>query len=144
MTMANNNSFNTKEFFGSAYFAPITLGEHQITLGKVKAIIEENDNGDDASYISATIAFENGREITPRFYNIGAKIFCDQLRSQLDDNNDYKTLTAYLKSLEGKSVKMWVSKRTYTAKDGAVKTTLQYDFLEPTEVSNDASEDEII
>lgn len=142
--MANNNSFNTKEFLGSAYFAPIALGEHQVTLGKVRAIVEDNDNGEDASYILATIAFENGREITPRFYNIGAKIFCDQIRAQLNDSNDYKTLVAFLKSLEGKQVKMWVSKRTYTAKDGAVKTTLQYDFTEPTEVANETTEDEIL
>lgn len=141
--MANNN-FNTKEFFGGAYFAPIALGEHQVTLGKVRPIIEENDDGSDASYILANISFENGREITPRFYNIGAKIFCDQLRTQLEDNTDYKTLPAYLKSLEGKSVKMWVSKRTYSAKDGAVKTTLQYDFLKPDEVDNSTTEEEIV
>ena len=142
--MANNNSFNTKEFFGSAYFAPIAIGKHQITLGKVRPVVEENDNGEDASYISATIVFENGREITPRFYNIGAKIFCDQMRTQLNDNNDYETLDAFLKSLEGKQVKTWVSRRTYTAKDGAVKTTLQYDFVEPAEVSNNSAEEEII
>jgi hypothetical protein len=143
--MANNNSFNTKEFLGGAYFAPIALGEHQVTLGKVKAIIEENDDGNDASYIQANISFANGREITPRFYSIGAKIFCDQLRQQLEDATDYKTLQAYLKSLEGKVVKMWVSKRTYTAKDGAVKTTLQYDFLEPVENAGDsANAEEII
>lgn len=141
--MANNN-FNTSEFFKGAYFAPIALGEHQVTLGKIRTVIDESDNGNDASYILANITFENGREISPRFYSIGAKIFCDQLRQQLDDNTDYKTLSAYLKSLEGKSVKMWVSKRTYTAKDGAVKTTLQYDFIEPTEVSDDTAEEEII
>lgn len=142
--MANNNSFNTKEFFGGAYFAPITLGEHQVTLGKVRAIEDSNDDGSDASYIVANISFENGREISPRFYSIGAKIFCDQLRQQLEDVSDYKTIAAYLKSLEGKSVKMWVSKRTYTAKDGAVKTTLQYDFTEPAELTGDNSADEII
>ena len=142
--MANTNTFNTKEFFSGAYFAPIALGEHQVTLGRVKAITDTNDDGSDASYISATILFENGREITPRFYSIGAKIFCDQLRQQLEDVTDYKTLPAYLKSLEGKAVKVWVSKRTYTAKDGAVKTTLQYDFTEPTEAVGDTSDSEEI
>lgn len=136
--MANNN-FNTKEFFGGAYFAPIALGVHQVTLGKVRAIEDSNDDGSDASYIIANISFENGREISPRFYSIGAKIFCDQLRQQLEDVSDYKTLGAYLKSLEGKSVKVWVSKRTYTAKDGAVKNTLQYDFVEPAETAGDTS-----
>ena len=141
--MANNN-FDTKGFFGSAYFAPIALGEHQVTLGRVRAVIEENDDGSDASYIVANIAFGNGREITPRFYNIGAKIFCDQLRQQLNDNNDYKSLDAFLKSLSGKSVKMYVSKRTYSAKDGSVKTTLQYDFIKPDEVTDETTNDEII
>lgn len=141
--MANNN-FNTAEFLGGAYFAPIALGEHQVTLGKVKAIIEQNDDGSDASYIQANISFANGREISPRFYNIGAKIFCDQLRQQLNDTTDYKTLPAYLRSLEGKEVNMWVSKRTYTAKDGAVKTTLQYDFLEPMETAGDSADAEEI
>lgn len=139
--MANNN-FNTKGFFEGAYFAPIALGEHQVTLGNVRAVIDENDRGDDTSYILANIAFENGRKISPRFYNIGAKIFCDQLRVQLDDNNDYETLDAYLKSLMGKTVKMWVSKRTYSAKDGAVKTTLQYDFNKPEDA--EVVEDEIV
>lgn len=141
--MANNN-FNTKEFLGSAYFAPIALGEHTVILGKVRPVIDENDDGSDASYIVANIAFENGREISPRFYNIGAKIFCDQLRQQTADNNDYKSLDAFLKSLSGKSVKMWVSKRTYTAKDGSVKTTLQYDFTEPDEVAGETTDEEII
>lgn len=142
--MANNTTFNTKEFFAGAYFAPIALGKHQVTLGKVKAITDTNDDGSDASYISATILFANGREITPRFYSIGAKIFCDQLRNQLNDETDYKTLNAYLKSLEGKSVNVWVSRRTYTARDGAVKTTLQYDFVEPTETVADTTEEEIV
>lgn len=139
-----NNTFDTKGFFGSAYFAPIALGEHQVTLGRVRPIIDDNDDGSDASYIVANIAFENGREIAPRFYNIGAKIFCDQLRQQLEDNNDYKSLDAFLKSLSGKVVKMWVSKRTYNAKDGSVKTTLQYDFIEPAELTGATAEEEII
>ena len=140
--MANNNNFNTKGFLGGAYFAPIALGKHQVTFGTVRPIIEENDNGDDNSYIIAPIIFENGREISPRFYNIGAKIFCDQLRTQLNDTNDYENVDAFLKSLKGKKVNMWVSRRTYTAKNDAVKTTLQYDFTEP--VENSETEEEII
>ena len=139
-----NNTFNTKEFLGGAYFAPIALGAHKVTLGTVRAIIDDNDDGSDASYIVADIVFENDRKISPRFYNIGAKIFCDQLRTQLQDDADYKDIASYLKSLKGKEVTMYVSKRTYTARDGAVKTTLQYDFLEPNEAVDAPAEEEII
>lgn len=141
--MANNN-FNTKDFLGGAYFAPIALGAHKVTLGNVRAIIDEDDDGSDASYIVADIVFENDRKISPRFYNIGAKIFCDQLRAQLQDDADYKDISAFLRSLKGKEVTMYVSKRTYTAKDGAVKTTLQYDFTEPNEAVTSTTEEEII
>ena len=127
--MANN--FNAKDFFGGAYFAPITLGEHKVTLGKVKAILENKADGSDASYILAPMTFANGRKIDNRFYGIGAKIFCDQVRQQLEDTTDYKKLVEFLKTLEGKEVNVWVSKRTYASADGTPKTTLQYDFLAP-------------
>ena len=127
------NTFNTSEFLKGAYFAPITLGKHKVTVAKVRAVVETNEAGEDASYIVANLTFENGREITPRFYNIGAKIFCDQIRNQLGDTNDYKTINAFFKALEGKQLNMWVSKRTYTNKNDEVKSTLQYDFVEPSE-----------
>ena len=136
--MANNN-FNTKEFFSSAYFAPITLGEHTVTLGRVRAVIEENE-GKDSSYILAPMTFSNGRKIDNRFYAIGAKIFCDQIRQQLEDATDYKKLPDFLRTLEGKEIKVWVSKRTYAATDGTPKTTLQYDFVAPVEVAEDSEE----
>lgn len=138
--MANNNSFDTRSFFSGAYFAPIALGEHKVTFGKVKVVLEENEDGTDASYIVAPFTFENGREVSPRFYNIGAKIFCDQTRQQTGDVADYKSVEHYLKSLVGREVTVWVSKRTYTAKDGSVKTTLQYDFVEPTETAETTEE----
>lgn len=128
--MANNN-FNTRDFLSGAFFAPIALGEHKVTFGKVKTVLEENNAGEDASYILAPITFENGREVSVRFYSFGAQIFCNQTRQQLNDVADYKSVGQYLKTLEGKEVSVWVSKRTYTSKDGMVKTTLQYDFTEP-------------
>ena len=131
------NTFNTSEFLRGAYFSPIALGEHKVTLGKVKIVIEAKDNGDDASYILVPMTFTNGRTVDNRFYGIGAKIFCDQVRNQLNDNTDYKKLTDFLKTLENKEVDMWVSKRTYAAADGTAKTTLQYDFLAPTETAEE-------
>ena len=125
------NTFNTKDFFGGAYFAPIALGEHKVTLGRVRPILEDTPEGRDASYILAPMTFANGRKIDNRFYGIGAKIFCDQIRQQLEDTTDYKKLVDFLKTLEGKEVNVWVSKRTYAAGDGTPKTTLQYDFLAP-------------
>ena len=133
------NTFNTKEFFGGAYFAPITLGEHKVTLGRVRAVIDTKEDGSDASYILAPMSFSNGRTIDNRFYGIGAKIFCDQLRQQLNDATDYKKLPDYLKTLEGKEVNLWVSKRTYASADGTPKTTLQYDFVAPTESAEETT-----
>ena len=137
--MANN--FNAKDFFGGAYFAPITLGEHSVKLGRVKTVIESKEDGNDASYILAPMTFSNGRKLDNRFYGLGAKIFCDQLRNQLDDTTDYKKLVDFLKTLEDKEVKVWVSKRTYADKDGTPKTTLQYDFVAPVESAESDTEE---
>ena len=138
--MANNN-VNTKEFLRGAYFSPIQLGKHRITLGKVVMVIEEDDNGNDKSYIKCPIIFENNRTVDTRFYGLGAKIFCDQVRAQLNDETDYAKLSDFLKALKDKEVYLWVSKRTYTNNAGEVKTTLQYDFLEP-ETATEASASE--
>lgn len=134
--MANN--FNTAEFLRGAYFSPITVGQHKVTLNKVKTVIENKEDGSDASYLLVTMTFNNGRKVDSRFYGIGAKIFCDQIRQQLNDSTDYKRLPDFLKTLEEKEVDMWVSKRTYASTDGTPKTTLQYDFVAPIEASEEA------
>lgn len=126
--MANN--FNTKDFLRGEYFSPIKVGKHQITFGKIKTVIEEKD-GKDVSYLLVPMTFQNNRTLDQRFYGLSAKIFCDQTRQQLQDETDYKKLSEYLKTLEGKTVDCWVSKRTYLASDDTIKTTLQYDFIEP-------------
>ena len=137
--MANN--FNTSDFLRGAYFSPITVGQHKVTLGRVKAVLDQKDDGSDASYILVPMTFNNGRKVDSRFYGIGAKIFCDQIRQQLDDSTDYKKLAEFLKVLEDKEVDMWVSKRTYADKDGTPKTTLQYDFVAPVEASEEPTEE---
>lgn len=138
--MANNNSFNTRDFLSGAFFAPIQLGEHTIKFGKVRIILEEKEDGTDASYILAPMTFENEREVQTRFYGLSTQIFCTQTRTQSQDLTDYKSVAQYLKSLEGKEFKVWVSKRTYTARDGSVKTTLQYDFTAPEAEQTDVEE----
>lgn len=134
------NAFNTSDFLRGAYFSPITVGQHKVTLGRVKTVIDTKEDGSDASYILAPMTFNNGRTVDARFYGIGAKIFCDQIRQQLDDSTDYKRLPDFLKTLVDKEVDLWVSKRTYADKDGAPKTTLQYDFVAPVETSETTSE----
>ena len=129
------NTFNTADFLRGAYYSPITVGKHQITLGKIKRVIDTKEDGTDASYLLVPLIFSNGRTVDNRFYGIGAKIFCDQMRQQIEDNADYDKLTEYLKSLEGKEVNVWISKRIYTANDGTLKSTLQYDFVEPVETT---------
>lgn len=130
--MANNN-FNTAEFLRGAYFSPITVGQHKVKLGKLKTVIDSKEDGSDASYLLVPMTFSNGRKVDTRFYGLGAKICCDQLRQQLEDTTDYKKLSDFLKTLEDKEVDMWVSKRTYASTDGTPKTTLQYDFIAPVE-----------
>ena len=136
------NTFNTSEFLRGAYFSPITVGQHTVTLGKVRAVLDTKDDGSDASYILVPMTFNNGRKIDSRFYGVGAKIFCDQIRTQLEDTTDYKKLADFLKTLESKEVNMWVSKRTYAAGDGTAKTTLQYDFIAPIETSEEVPTEE--
>ena len=136
--MANNN-FNTADFLKGAYYSPIQVGEHDVVLGRVTTVIEQKENGDDASYLLIPITFSNNRTVEVRFYSLGAKIACDQLRQQLNDLADYTKLADFLKTLQNKVVKCYVSKRTYV-KDEALKTTLQYDFIKP-EVIEDATDD---
>lgn len=136
------NTFNTSEFLRGAYFSPITVGEHKITLGKIKTVIETKDNGDDASYLLVPMTFSNGRKLDARFYGIGAKIFCDQIRQQTNDSTDYKKLSDFLKALESKEVDLYVSKRTYATADGTSKTTLQYDFVPPVEATEETTAEE--
>lgn len=136
------NTFNTSEFLRGAYFSPITVGQHKVTLGRVKIVIETKEDSSDASYILVPMTFSNGRKVDTRFYGIGAKIFCDQIRNQLEDTTDYKKLSDFLKTLEEKEVDMWVSKRTYASGDGTPKTTLQYDFIAPVETSDEEPTEE--
>ena len=136
------NTFNTLEFLRGAYFSPITVGQHKVTLGRVKIVIETKEDGSDASYILVPMTFSNGRKVDTRFYGIGAKIFCDPIRNQLEDTTDYKKLSHFRKTLEEKKVDMWVSKRTYASGDGTPKTTLQYDFIAPVETSDEEPTEE--
>lgn len=129
--------FNTSEFFKGAYFAPIEVGEHEVTLDKVALVFEEDEEGRDKSYLAMDIKFENERVVSTRFYNIGAKIALDQIRNQLEDRADYKSVKDFVKAIKGRTVKCWISKRTYEA-NGKVNTTLQYDFLQP--VASDEEE----
>lgn len=138
--MASN--FNASEFFKSTYFAPIQVGQHKVTLGRIKTVVGTKDNGEDASYLLVPMAFTNGRVIDARFYGIGAKIFCDQLRKQLEDNTDYKSLPDYLKTLTSKEVDLWISQRTYASTDGTTKSTLQYDFVAPRETTETETTEE--
>lgn len=138
--MANN--FNTSDFLKGAYFSPITVGQHKVTLGKIKITLDTKADGSDASYIVVPMTFSNGRKVDNRFYSIGVKIFCDQIRNQLNDTTDYKKITDFFKTLEDKEVDVWVSKRNYASNDGTPKTTLQYDFVAPVEASNEEPTEE--
>lgn len=137
--MANTN-FDVSEFLSNTYYAPITVGQHKVTLGLPKTTIQKKPDGSDASYLSVKMSFPNGRVVEPRFYGLGAKIFCDQLRTQCNDATDYKKPAEFLKTLKDKEVDLWVSKRTYADSDGKEKTTLQYDFVAP-KVATDDDED---
>lgn len=137
--MANNNTFNLGEFARKVYYAPIALGAHEVTLQNPKIVIEEKEDGSDASYLLITLQFENERKVDVRWYGIGAKIALDQLRNQLNDTTDYKAGKDFIKALKDKVVKVFVSRREYTANDGTPKSTLQYDFIEP-QILDDKSE----
>ena len=135
--MANASNFNTADFLKGAYYAPIKVGKHDVVLTKVKPVFETNDNGEDASYLAVDMKFQNERIVPIRFYGIGSKIALDQIRQQMNDETDYKSINDFLKVLKNANLSVWVSKRTYEAKDGSIKTTLQYDFVEPVSTENE-------
>jgi hypothetical protein len=139
-----NNTFNTAEFFGSntTYYAPLALGAHTIKLGKAETVIDVDDNGKDKSYLLLPMVFENNRKIDNRFYGLSAKIACDQLRQQLEDNTDYKNIQAFLKTLKDKEITVYISRREYLANDGTPRSTLQYDFVPPAVATGDTDEND--
>lgn len=131
--MANtNNTFNAQEFFEGKFYAPLTLGQHEVTFGNVRAVKEETNDGTQY-YILAPMTFANGRVINNRFYNFGMQIFCNQIRKQFEDVNDYASIKKFLDTLKDKTAKVWISQRTYEAKDGSIKSSYQYDFTAPKE-----------
>jgi hypothetical protein len=140
----SNNTFNTAEFFGSntTYYPPIALGEHTVKIGKAKAVIEFDELGKDISYLLLPMVFENDRKIDNRFYNVGVKIACDQIRQQLGDETVYKNIQTFLKTLEGKELTVYISRCEYLAKDGTSRTKLQYDFVPPAVATEDTDEND--
>lgn len=139
--MANNN-FSTADFFGSntAYYAPLALGEHTVKIGKAETVIDIDELSKDKSYLLLPMVFENERKIDNRFYGIGAKIACDQIRQQLGDATDYKNIQAFLKTLKDKELTVYISRREYD-KDGTIRSTLQYDFVPPVVATEDDGND---
>ena len=123
--------FNAKEFMSGMVYAPIELGKHTVTIQNAKAVFEVNEAGEDKSYLLIEMKLENDRVVPVRFYGFGIQIATNQIRKQLNEINDIE-FNKFTKNLKGVSLEVWVSKRTYT-KDGVVKNTLQYDFLEPKE-----------
>jgi hypothetical protein len=138
-----NNTFNTAEFFGTntTYYAPLALGEHTVKIGKAEAVIDVDELGKDKSYLLLPMVFENNRKIDNRFYGIGAKIACDQIRQQTGDVTDYKNIQAFLKTLKDKELTVYISRREYLTTDGAPRSTLQYDFVPPVVATEDDGND---
>lgn len=138
-----NNTFNTAEFFGTntTYFAPLALGEHTVKIGKAEAVIDVDELGKDKSYLLLPMVFENNRKIDNRFYGIGAKIACDQIRQQTGDVTDYKNIQAFLKTLKDKELTVYISRREYLTNDGTPRSTLQYDFVPPVVATEDDGND---
>lgn len=142
-------NFDAKNFLEEKSYPAIQVGEHDVVLGAV-SVGNDIKDGEDNVYIVLPITLNNGRVIETRFYGQGIQIVRDQLRQQVDDRNVYETNLAFFKSLEGKTLKCWISKRSYTGKDGKDKNTLQYDFVNRTKATvvaiedNDTEEDLII
>ena len=111
--MANtNNTFNAQEFFEGKFYAPLTLGQHEVTFGNVRAVKEETNDGTQY-YILAPMTFANGRVINNRFYNFGMQIFCNQIRKQFEDVNDYASIKKFLDTLKDKTAKVLGRVGTY-------------------------------
>lgn len=142
--MANTNNFSAKDFLSTTYYAPLALDKHTVVLNNPEVVIATKEDGTDASYIVVDLKFNNGRVINKRFYGFGAKIFCDQLRQQLDDSTtDYESPITFIKTLENKTVNVWISKQSYATKQGELKTQLQFDFTAPEQPAEATSDEEV-
>jgi hypothetical protein len=127
--------FNPTEFMKGMVYAPIELGEHTIKIENATAVFDSDDNGKDTSHLLIECILENGRKLSIRHFANGIQIATNQIRQQLNqtDNIMFEDFCNNLKDL---SIKCWVSRRTYPAPDGTIKSTLQYDYIEPIVVSS--------
>lgn len=134
--------FDAKTFLEDKSFPAIQAGEHQVVLGKVQVGASEGDG----VYIVLPITLNNGRKVDVRFYGVGIQICYNQLRQQTADREVYDSNLAFFHALEGKTVKCYISKRSYTDKNGEDKNTLQYDFVNRVKsvVTEEVTEDDLV
>lgn len=125
------NGFNVADFWNRKSFPKLEEGQYKVVLKDITLVEKVDENGDDASYIKATIHFDNGRVINRCFFREGALIFYSQLRDQLADETIYDTTGDFFKTVEDKELDMWFSKEAYVTKAGTTGVSERYDFTAP-------------
>ena len=138
--MANN--FDAEKFLQKKSYPAIQMGEHEVTLGKVSVGTTPKEDGEVSVYIVLPITLSNGQTIDVRYYGEGISFVYSQLRRQTDDRAVYDSNFAFFESLEGKTLKCWISQRSYTDKNGKDQTTNQYDFINRVKATVEAVEDD--
>lgn len=117
--------FDANAFLNNAYYAPLRVGTYTVTIKGTEVVIG------DKCRVVFNLAFESGRVISAAVFDKGIKMACDGIRAQLEDYEDYPTARAFIDSLPGKTVEVTLERVTYAAKDGTVKSTINYSFRKP-------------
>lgn len=114
--------FDAKSFLEGAYYAPLKAGVYTVQIKSTKVNV-----GNKCS-LTLDLEFQSGRVISAVFWDKGIKFVCNDLRTQLQDSEDYPTAKAFIDTLPGKVVDVALERVVYTAKDGNIKSTFNYSF----------------
>lgn len=117
--------FDANAFLNNAYYAPLSVGTYTVTIKGTEVIIG------DKCRVVFQLEFQSGRIVSAAVFDKGIKIACDGIRAQLEDYEDYPTARAFIESLSGKTVDVTLERVTYAAKDGTIKSTINYSFRKP-------------
>lgn len=128
------NTFDTKSFMTGKYLAPLTYGKHTVQIQSAKFVENITADGRDASYLQVVLKFED-RDVTTNFFGLSIKILLDQIRLSTADDKAYNNPMAFIKAHLKQDLDCWYSRREYYKNDGTVGSQMQFDFVEPKEVT---------
>ena len=108
---------------------PVSMGLHHNTVVRdIKVIVETKDDVERLR-VNFELEFTEGTTTTKAFFNEGALYAAQDIKKQLEDYEDYDSVPAFLNSVVGKKVTVYVFRKSYMdKKSNTEKTSVEYRF----------------